>query len=81
MSSLTEQERIALEDVFLSISSSKSFFQRVNIWSRELSQNLTVTKPFESLKTHLQARKWFKKDAIGMKMRNLKNKFEKRRKI
>lgn len=81
MSSLTEQERIGLEDVFLSISSSQNIFQKWSSWKRNLSK-LIKRKQFVS--PHLLVRHsnlWIKKPLNKHKITKLLNKIQKRRKF
>lgn len=81
MSSLTEQERIGLEEVFLSISSSKTLIQRVSSWGRTLSLFLLDTKrSYPSM--HPQKGFFSLKNSLKQdKIKKLFVKKEKRRKI
>lgn len=81
MSSLTEQERIGLEEVFLSISSSKTLMQRISSWGQTFSLFLADTKrsfPLSHPKKRAQSLlKSLKQD----KIKKIFVKKEKRRKI
>lgn len=81
MSSLSEQERIGLEEVFLSISSSQSMVRKWSLWSK----NLTVGLNAKSLKfpTTLSrhSKSWLKNTLKNHKITKLLTKIEKRRKI
>lgn len=81
MSSLSEQERIGLEEVFLSISSSQSMVQKWSFWSR----NLTIGFHAKSLKSPVifsrHSKSWLKNTLKNHKITKLLTKIEKRRKI
>ena len=77
MSSLSEQERIGLEEVFLSISPSRNFFERWAYWGKTLHSNKT-TLPF-SLARHSKI--WIKNGLKTHKITKLLTKMQKRRKI
>ena len=77
MSSLSEQERIGLEEVFLSISPSRNFFERWAYWGKTLHSNKT-SLPF-SLTRHTKI--WIKNGLKTHKITKLLNKMQKRRKI
>ena len=81
MSSLSEQERIGLEEVFLSISSSQNLIQKWSIWGKNLSlpfdsKNLSSTLFFTQ-----NPKIWLKNSLKNHKITKLFNKMQKRRKI
>ncbi len=81
MSSLTEQERIGLEEVFLSISGSQNVFQRCSHWGKNLSilikgKNLALPS---SLVTGSNF--WLKNNLKHNKITKFFNKIQKRRKF
>jgi len=77
MSSLSEQERIGLEEVFLSISSS----QKWSIWSKNFSVNFDAKKFVSPLMFAHHSKKWLKNGLKNHKITKLFNKMQKRRKI
>jgi hypothetical protein len=81
MSSLTEQERIGLEEVFLSITPSKNVFQKWSSWKQNLSalmQSKWLPSPFLlGRNAYLQLKTPLNK----YKITKLLNKIQKRRKI
>ena len=77
MSSLSEQERIGLEEVFLSISPSRNFFERWAYWGKTLHSNKT-SLPF-SLTRHTKI--WINNGLKTHKITKLLTKMQKRRKI
>ena len=81
MSSLTEQERIGLEEVFLSISSSRNLLQKWNSWRQNFSALLTATKKHSPVSTPSRANIWMKKSFKTHKITKLFIKIQKRRKI
>jgi hypothetical protein len=81
MSSLSEQERIGLEEVFLSISSSQNIVQKWSMWRRNFTVGLN-SKSWKSPKTFTrQSKNWLKNTLKNHKITKLLNKIEKRRKI
>ncbi len=81
MSSLTEQERIGLEDVFLSISSSQSFFQRCSRWGKNISSGFAPKSPvFQRFNVGFPL--FTPKNSVKQnKITKLLNKIQKRRKF
>jgi|GEM_PF-853218 hypothetical protein len=81
MSSLTEQERIGLEEVFLSISASPNVFQRCSLWSKNLS--LLIKGKHPVLPAILSGSTVFgqKNNRKPNKITKLLNKIQKRRKF
>ena len=79
--SLSEQERIGLEEVFLSISSSNNFVQK---WS-DLGKNFSIRFDTKVLHSPLHLRKntknWVKESLKNHKITKLFNKMQKTRKI
>lgn len=80
MSSLSEQERIGLEEVFLSISSSRNFFQKWSFLGRKTPFRLNDTKSDSSLILASNSRNWLKNGLKTHKITKLFNKLQKRRK-
>jgi hypothetical protein len=81
MSSLSEQERIGLEEVFLSISSSGNFVRKWSIWGKNLSLSLD-TKIFNTpLGFPKNPKLWLKNSLKNYKITKLFIKMQKRRKI
>lgn len=80
-SSLSEQERIGLEDVFLSISSSGNFTQKWSVWSKNLSRHLDTKILNTSLLLPRSTKNWLKISLKNHKITKLFNKIQKRRKI
>lgn len=81
MSSLTEQERIGLEEVFLSISSSRNFFHKWNSWRQQFSTLLSFNKGNYPLPIRSQANSWIKSTLNNRKITKLFIKMQKRRKF
>jgi hypothetical protein len=81
MSSLSEQERIGLEEVFLSISSSQNLVQKWSIWSKTFSTDFDTTKLFSPIKLTRHSKKWLKNSLKNHKITKLFNKMQKRRNI
>lgn len=81
MSSLSEQERIGLEDVFLSISSSQNFMQKWSIWSKNFSIRLDAKKFASPLLFTQNTRIALRNGLKNHKITKLFNKIQKRRKI
>jgi hypothetical protein len=79
MSSLSEQERIGLEDVFLSISSSQNFLQKWSIWSKTFSTDFDTSKLFSPLTFTRHSKNWLKNGLKNHKITKLFNKMQKRR--
>ncbi|MDD2950972.1 MAG: hypothetical protein PHU29_09305 [Sulfuricurvum sp.] len=81
MSSLSEQERIGLEEVFLSISSSQNFMKKWSIWGKTLSERFDAKKFASPLLLTHNSRRWLKISLKNHKITKLFNKMQKRRKI
>jgi len=82
MSSLTEQERIGLEEVFLSISpSSRNIFHKLSSWSPNFSLLTHVKKLSSPLRSPGKSNFWIKSNLKKDKITKLFNKIQKRRKI
>lgn len=81
MSSLTEQERRGLEDVFLSISSTGNLLQRCAAWGRNLSMLDTLKQIRIPISFRSKPIKWLKSGLKKHKLRKVLYKTEKRRKI
>ena len=77
MSSLSEQERIGLEEVFLSISPSPKW----SIWSKNFSIDFDAKKLTAALNIAHHSKKWLKSGLKTYKITKLFNKTPKRRKI
>lgn len=77
MSSLSEQERIGLEEVFLSISPSHNFFEKCSLWGKTM-RSKKLSSPL-SLSYH--SRNWLKNTLKTHKITKLFTKLQKRRKI
>lgn len=81
MSSLTEQERLGLEEVFLSISSSRNVLHKISSWRQNVSlllQSQKLSLPFTVGRNHDF---WIKNALKKDKLTKLFNKIQKRRKI
>lgn len=77
MSSLSEQERIGLEEVFLSISPSRNFFEKWSAWGKTMAP-----KKFASpLSLSQHSKNWLKNGLKTHKITKLFTKMQKRRKI
>lgn len=81
MSSLSEQERIGLEEVFLSISSSQNFAQKWSIWNKNFAVDFDVKKLSSPFMFAQHSKKWLKSTLKTHKITKLFNKIQKRRKI
>lgn len=81
MSSLSEQERIGLEEVFLSISSSQNIMQKWSIWGKSLSFHFDAKKLASPLLFTQNPKNWIKNGLKNHKITKLLNKIQKRRKI
>jgi len=81
MSSLTEQERIGLEDVFLSISSSQNIFQKCSCWGQNLSFLIKSKYFFSPRPMTKRPQIWFKNRLNKHKITKLITKIQKRRKF
>lgn len=81
MSSLSEQERIGLEEVFLSISSSHNFVKKWSIWSKNLTIELNTEKWSSPVILTHHSKNWLKNTLKTHKITKLFNKIQKRRKI
>lgn len=81
MSSLTEQERIGLEEVFLSISSSQNVFQKWSVWKDNLSKLMKHKQLFSPLFFVGSSISGVKNPLNKYKITKLLNKIQKRRKI
>lgn len=81
MSSLSEQERIGLEEVFLSISSSQNFAQKWSMWSKNFALGFESKKILSPLMLTQHSKKWLKNGLKNHKITKLFNKIQKRRKI
>jgi hypothetical protein len=81
MSSLTEQERIGLEEVFLSISSSQNLFHKWRFWRQHFSTLLSFNKDNNPFPIHSQANRWIKNTLNNRKITKLFIKIQKRRKF
>ncbi|MDP2849484.1 MAG: hypothetical protein Q8O20_00265 [Sulfuricurvum sp.] len=81
MSSLSEQERIGLEEVFLSISSSQNFLQKWSIWSKNFSVDFDTKKLVSPLMFAQHSKNWLKNGLKNHKITKLFNKIQKRRKF
>lgn len=80
MSSLTEQERIGLEEVFLSISSSQNLFHKWNSWRQHFSAVLNDPKDKYTSIIPSHAHSWMKNTLNSPKITKLLIKIQKRRK-
>jgi hypothetical protein len=80
MSSLSEQERIGLEDVFLSISSSQNLMQKWSIWSKNFSIRFDAKKLASPLLFTQNTRISLRNGIKNHKITKLFNKIQKRRK-
>lgn len=80
MSSLTEQERIGLEEVFLSISSSRNLFHKWDSWRQRFS-TFVSSREHSPRTTPLRANIWIKNSLKTHKITKLFLKIQKRRKI
>jgi hypothetical protein len=80
MSSLSEQERIGLEEVFLSISSSQNFAQKWSLWSKNFSIDFDTHRLVFSLSFPRHSKNWLKNGLKNHKITKLFNKMQKRRK-
>lgn len=80
MSSLTEQERTGLEEVFLSISSSQNIFHKWNSWRQHFSATLNGSKDKYPSLIPSHAHIWMKKTLNSPKITKLFIKIQKRRK-
>jgi hypothetical protein len=81
MSSLSEQERIGLEEVFLSISSSQNLLQKWSYWSRSVSVDFDKKKFVFPLTLAQNSKNWLKNGLKNHKITKLFNKMQKRRKF
>ena len=81
MSSLTEQERIGLEEVFLSISPSRSVFRKWPSWKKTLGILMKSKRFISPFLTTRLPYFWAKTPLNGHKTTKLLNKMQKRRKI
>ncbi|MGA9045699.1 hypothetical protein [Sulfuricurvum sp.] len=81
MSSLSEQERIGLEEVFLSISSSQNLMQKWSMWSKNFSIRIDAKNLPSPLLFTPNPRNWIKNGLKNHKITKLFNKMQKRRKI
>jgi len=81
MSSLSEQERIGLEDVFLSISSSGSFAKKWSAWSKNISLRFDTKFLNTPLRLSRNPKNWLKNSLKNHKITKLFIKTQKRRKI
>jgi hypothetical protein len=81
MSSLTEQERIGLEEVFLSISSSRNLYHKFNSWRQHFSTLLSDTRGTYSSLIPSHANIWIKNSLKNHKITKLFIKIQKRRKF
>ncbi len=81
MSSLSEQERIGLEVVFLSISSSQNLIQKWSMWGKNLSLQFDSKKLSDPLLFTQNSKTWLKNGLKNHKITKLFNKMQKRRKI
>ncbi|MFZ2889503.1 hypothetical protein [Sulfuricurvum sp.] len=80
-SSLSEQERIGLEDVFLSISSSRNITQKWSNWGKNLVFNLNKKIIPSSLNISKNSKIWLQNSLKTNKITKLFTKIQKRRKI
>ncbi|MDD5053355.1 MAG: hypothetical protein PHO27_11540 [Sulfuricurvum sp.] len=78
---MSEQERIGLEEVFLSISSSQSIMQKWSVWSKNLSFLFEPKKFSFPLPLGQNQNIWIKDRLKTHKITKLFNKIQKRRKI
>lgn len=76
MSSLSEQERIGLEEVFLSISPSRGFFEKWSLWGKTLTPKKTSS--LSSFAPH--SKNWLKNGLKNHKITKLFAKIEKKKK-
>ncbi len=81
MSSLSEQERIGLEEVFLSISSSENFARKWSVWSKNLSFRFDTKFLNTPLRLSKNSKNWLKNSLKNHKITKLFIKIQKRRKI
>lgn len=80
-SSLSEQERIGLEEVFLSISHSGNLPQRWSDWGKNFVFTLNAKLIPLPLNIRKNSKKWFENSLKNHKITKLFNKMQKRRKI
>jgi hypothetical protein len=80
MSSLSEQERIGLEEVFLSISSSQNFIKKWSLWSQNFSVDFDTKKFVSPFTLTHHSKKWLQNSLKNHKITKLFTKMEKRRK-
>jgi len=80
MSSLSEQERIGLEEVFLSISSSQNFVQKWSVWSKNFSIDFDSHRRSSSFSFSRHSKIWLRNGLETHKITKLLNKIQKRRK-
>lgn len=81
MSSLSEQERIGLEEVFLSISSSQNLMRKWSNWGKNLTERFNAKKFTSTLVITHNQKIWMKIALKNHKITKLFNKIQKRRKI
>ena len=81
MSSLSEQERIGLEEVFLSISSSQNLIQKWSVGGKSLSHQMDSKKLSKPLLFTQNPKNCIKNGLKNHKITKLFNKMQKRRKI
>lgn len=81
MNSLSEQERIGLEEVFLSISSSQNLMQKWAFWSKNFTLPFDTKKLVSPLLFTRNPKIWIKNGLKNHKITKLFNKMQKRRKI
>lgn len=81
MSSLTEQERIGLEEVFLSISSSRTLLQKISFWRQNVSMLFKSNRLSTPWRIPKKSNFWIKSSLKKDKIKKLWTKMEKRRKI
>jgi len=80
MSSLSEQERIGLEEVFLSISSSQNLLQKWSLWNKNFPIDFDPKKFASPLVLTNHSKNWLQNSLKNHKITKLFNKMQKRRK-
>ncbi len=81
MSSLSEQERIGLEEVFLSISSSRNWREKWFSWRNTFSIDFITDTSGSPLSFRKQPKNWLENGLKNHKITKLFAKIEKRRKF
>ncbi|MDD5716201.1 MAG: hypothetical protein PHW64_00225 [Sulfuricurvum sp.] len=81
MSSLSEQERIGLEEVFLSISSTPNFVTKWTDWRKNFTNRFNANKFSSPVLLAKNPKIWIKNGLKNHEFTKLLNKLQKRRKI